>query len=215
MTQVEVTPRLTQVLLVRVMEGLDLLDGTNLDFLGDGNDPATMLVGVVEHRLLGRIAERATLLADDFTDDVVERGVDADVVHHTAVRVLALGGVVQLASATLAGGGFRGGGGVGHVGGILVVVVVGNYAFFLVVVVLGFFFLPFSRSFLMMVSMSVMNSGCAKALVNSSGKSMALRLRSSSMASSVDSERLFISSMSFEISSSLYSWSSHSLMRDS
>ena len=199
------------------MEGLDLLDGTNLDFLGDGNDPATMLVGVVNHRLLGRIAERDALLADDFADDVVERGVDADVVHHTAVRVLALGGVVQLASATLAGGGFRGGGGgVGHVGGILVVVVVvGNYAFFLVVVVLGFFFLPFSRSFLMMVSMSVMNSGCAKALVNSSGKSMALRLRSSSMASSVDSERLFISSISFEISSSLYSWSSHSLMRDS
>jgi len=130
MTQVEVTPRLTQVLRVSVSKGRDLLDGANLDFLGDGNDPATMLVSVVNHRLLGRIAERDSLLADDFADDVVERGVDADVVHHTAVRILALGGVVQLASATLAGGGFRGGGGVGHVGGggilVVVVVVVGN-----------------------------------------------------------------------------------------
>ncbi len=119
---------MTQVALlavaVRVVEGLDLLDRPHLDFLGDGDDATTMLVGKVHEGFLGRVAVGDATLADDIADDVVQRLMDADMVHDAPADILR-GSDGRQATATAGGRAIFGGGGFGgrlHVGCVYLVV---------------------------------------------------------------------------------------------
>ena len=107
---------MTQVALlavgVGVVEGLDSLDGANLDLLGDGDDATTMLVGKVHEGFLGRVAVGHATLADNVADDVVQRLMDADMVHDATADILR-GSDGREATATAGGRAIFGGGGFG------------------------------------------------------------------------------------------------------